>query len=50
MFNRLQMVQFECARVRNPCFSFTFGEFPFPIFSLSSSFWGIKKLLLMVAG
>ena len=27
--NRLQMVQFECPRVRNPFVSFSFREFPF---------------------
>ena len=32
-FNRLQMVQFECPRVINSGVSFTFEEFPFPIFS-----------------
>ena len=30
-FNRLQMVQFECTRFRNPLVSSTFEEFPFPI-------------------
>ena len=32
-FNRLQMVQLECPKVRNPCASSTFEDFPFPIFS-----------------
>ena len=32
LFNRLQMVQFECPRVRNPLVSSTFEEFLFPIF------------------
>ena len=35
-FNRLQKVQFECSKVRNPCVSFTFEEFPFPMFSPNS--------------
>ena len=43
---RLQMVQFEFPRVRNPCVSLTFGEFTFPIFSPCSfphsSLWGNK--------
>ena len=30
-FNRLQMVHFECPRVRNPCVSLRFGELHFPI-------------------
>ena len=32
-FYRLQIVQFECPKVRNPYVSFTYGEFPFPVFS-----------------
>ena len=53
-FNRLQMVQFECHRVINPCVSFTFEEFPFPIFcpapSFPSSICSIKKWLLWGLG
>ena len=45
------MVQFECPRVRNCLESFTFKEFPFPIFRpcpfLSSSFPIIKKWFIM---
>ena len=41
--NRLQMVQFECPRVRNLMVSFTFGEFPFLIFCHCI----IKKLFIM---
>ena len=50
-FNRLQMVQFECTRVRNLCLSPTFGEIPFPIFSpcsfLPSSLPSLKKFFIM---
>ena len=37
-FNRLQMVQFECPRVRKFLVSSTFDEFPFPIF------WILRRL------
>ena len=50
-FYKLQMVQFECPRVRSPQVSLTFIEFPFPIFSPCSfppsSLWGNKKLFIM---
>ena len=45
-FNRLQIVQFDCIGVRNPFVSFSFGDFPFPIFSpalLPSSLCSINK-------
>ena len=32
LLTRLQMVQFECPRVTNPCASLTLGGFPFPHF------------------
>ena len=35
--NRLQMIQFECQKHWNPCFSLRLGEFHFPIFSHSLS-------------
>ena len=51
-FIRLQMVQFECPKVRNPCVSFTFGEIPFPIFSPCSfppsSLWGNKNWVIVM--
>ena len=31
-FNWLDMAQFEFPKVGNPCVSFTYGEFPFPLF------------------
>ena len=40
-FNRLQMVQSECPKVRNPCVSFTFGWFPFPHFQPLASFLSV---------
>ena len=50
--NRLLMVLLECPRVRNPCISFAFEEFPFPIsapapFFLPLSLWGNKKWFIM---
>ena len=49
--SRRQMVQFGCPKVRNPCVSFTFVQFPFPIFIpcpfLPSSLWGNKNWFIM---
>ena len=42
-FNRLQMVQFECPRITNPCVSFHFQ----PLVFLPSYLWGDKKWFIM---
>ena len=51
-FNRLQIVQFECPRVSNPCVLITVGGISFPISSpcqfLPYSLWGNKKWELPV--
>ena len=49
--NRLKTVQLRCPKVRNLCVSFTFGKFPFLIFSsrhfLPSSLCSIKNWVTM---
>ena len=42
------MVQFEWPSVRKPCVSFTFGEFPFSIFSPCSSVTGVTAFRVTV--
>ena len=43
------MVQFECPGYINLCVSFTFEEFPFPIFRSAASYLcSIKKWFIMV--
>ena len=45
--NRLQLGEFECTRVRNPCVSFTFPFSHFLPLLLPSSLCSIKKMFIM---
>ena len=41
--NRLQMVQFECPRYRNPCVSFILEEFPYGVIDNWTPSMKVKK-------